>query len=64
MSSAETNTIGTTGMKPKTLVPLEVRADVQFVFVRTMEEVLDAAFGKGVLNWRGDVVVSAMESRL
>ena len=45
-------------------VPLEVRASMQFVFVRTVEEALEAAFGKGVLNWRGDVVVSAMESRL
>ncbi|KAM5532690.1 hypothetical protein V8D89_013659 [Ganoderma adspersum] len=43
-------------------VPLEVRADMQFAFVRTMEEVLDAAFGKGVLNWRRNVLV--MESRL
>ncbi|TBU30927.1 ATP-dependent protease La [Dichomitus squalens] len=43
-------------------VPLEVRADIQFVFVRTMEEVLEAAFGKGVLNWRRSMVV--MESRL
>lgn len=43
-------------------VPLEVRAEMQFVFVRTMEEVLEAAFGKGVLNWRGNMVV--MESRL
>ncbi|KAI1790585.1 ATP-dependent protease La [Ganoderma leucocontextum] len=43
-------------------VPLEVRADMQFVFVRTMEEVLEAAFGKGVLNWRRNVLV--MESRL
>ena len=45
-------------------VPLEVRAEMQFVFVRTMEEVLEAAFGKGVLNWRGNMVVSSMESRL
>ena len=43
-------------------VPLEVRTEMQFVFVRTMEEVLEAAFGKGVLNWRGNMVV--MESRL
>ncbi|RPD60762.1 ATP-dependent protease La [Lentinus tigrinus ALCF2SS1-6] len=43
-------------------VPLAVRAEMQFVFVRTMEEVLEAAFGKGVLNWRGNMVV--MESRL
>ncbi|KAI0651283.1 ATP-dependent protease La [Trametes meyenii] len=43
-------------------VPPEVRAAMQFVFARTMEEVLDAAFGKGVLTWRRDMVV--MESRL
>lgn len=43
-------------------VPLEVRAEMQFVYVRTMDEALEAAFGKGVLNWRGNMVV--MESRL
>ncbi|KAI0632876.1 ATP-dependent protease La [Trametes polyzona] len=43
-------------------VPPEVRAEVQFVFARTMEDVLDAAFGKGVLSWRRSMVV--MESRL
>ncbi|KAI0668849.1 ATP-dependent protease La [Trametes maxima] len=43
-------------------VPPEVRSAMQFVFARTMEEVLDAAFGKGVLSWRRDMVV--MESRL
>ncbi|CAL1698106.1 unnamed protein product [Somion occarium] len=43
-------------------VPLEIRAAMEFVFVRTMEETLQAAFGKGVLDWRGNVVV--MESRL
>ncbi|KAI9068824.1 ATP-dependent protease La [Trametes sanguinea] len=43
-------------------VPPEVRAEMQFVFARTMEEVLEAAFGKGVLNWRRNMVV--MESRL
>ncbi|OCH91337.1 ATP-dependent protease La [Obba rivulosa] len=43
-------------------VPLEVRADMQFVFVRTIEEALEAAFGKGVIGWRqNDVLV---ESRL
>ena len=44
-------------------VPREVRARVQLVFVHTMEEALEAAFGKGVLSWRRDVVAS-MESRL
>ena len=43
-------------------VPLEIRAAMQFVFVRTMEETLEAAFGKAVLGWRGNVEV--IESRL
>lgn len=43
-------------------VPLEVRASMQFIFVRTVEEALEAAFGKGVLGWRRSAVV--MESRL
>ncbi|KAI8972556.1 ATP-dependent protease La [Trametes punicea] len=43
-------------------VPSEIRAEMQFVFARTMEEVLEAAFGKGVLNWRRNMVV--LESRL
>ncbi|KAI0351613.1 ATP-dependent protease La [Trametes cingulata] len=43
-------------------VPPEIRAEMQFVFARTMEEVLEAAFGKGVLNWRRNMVV--IESRL
>jgi hypothetical protein len=30
----------------------EVRARIRFVFVRTMREVLDAAFGPGLLPWR------------
>ncbi|TFY58724.1 hypothetical protein EVJ58_g6240 [Rhodofomes roseus] len=43
-------------------VPKEVRAQMQIVFVRTVEEVLEAAFGKGVVGWRrSDVLV---ESRL
>ncbi|KAI0830162.1 ATP-dependent protease La [Trametes gibbosa] len=43
-------------------VPPEVRAQMQFVFARTMEDVLEGAFGKGVLSWRQSMVV--MESRL
>lgn len=43
-------------------VPPEVRAEMQFVFARTMEDVLEGAFGKGVLSWRQSMVV--MESRL
>ena len=43
-------------------VPPEVRGAMQFVFVRTMEEALEAAFGRGVVRWRGEEGV--MESRL
>ncbi len=43
-------------------VPPEVRAEMQFVFARTMDEVLEAAFGKGVQSWRHAMVV--LESRL
>lgn len=44
-------------------VPMEVKAGMEFVFVRTVEEGLEAAFGKGVLGWR-DGVVQVVESRL
>lgn len=43
-------------------VPLEVRTEMEFVFVRTLEDVLEAAFGKGVIGWRGNVML--VESRL
>ncbi|GJE92960.1 ATP-dependent protease La [Phanerochaete sordida] len=33
-------------------VPPEIRAAIEIVFVRTIEEALDAAFGKGTLGWR------------
>ncbi|EJD04952.1 ATP-dependent protease La [Fomitiporia mediterranea MF3/22] len=33
-------------------VPPDVRASLDLVFVRTVEEALDAAFGKDVLEWR------------
>jgi ATP-dependent Lon protease len=36
-------------------VPKEVRTRTQFVFVRTVREALDAAFGAGTLSWRTDV---------
>ncbi|KAJ2920667.1 hypothetical protein H1R20_g16428, partial [Candolleomyces eurysporus] len=50
-------------------VPLEVRNEMEFVFVRTVQEALEAAFGKGALGWRGTVGDGAgrhvlMESRL
>ncbi|KAF8487020.1 ATP-dependent protease La [Russula ochroleuca] len=35
-------------------VPKEVRVRTQFVFARTVREVLDAAFGVGSLPWHGD----------
>lgn len=43
-------------------VPPEVRSSMQFAFVRTVEEALEAAFGKGTLGWRGKDVL--LESRL
>jgi ATP-dependent Lon protease len=50
-------------------VPLEVRNDMEFVFVRTVQEALEAAFGKGALGWRRTVGDGSgrhvlMESRL
>lgn len=43
-------------------VPPEVRSIMQFSFVRTVEEALEAAFGKGTLGWRPNNVL--LESRL
>lgn len=43
-------------------VPSEIRAVMQFAFVRTVEEALEAAFGKGTLGWRMKDVM--LESRL
>ncbi|KAF8999813.1 Lon protease C-terminal proteolytic domain-containing protein [Cyathus striatus] len=43
-------------------VALEIRNEMQFVFVRTVREALEAAFGKGVLGWRRDALL--LESRL
>jgi ATP-dependent Lon protease len=44
-------------------VPLEVRSSMRFIYAKTVEEALEAAFGKGKLNWRskGDILI---ESRL
>ncbi|KAH9177271.1 Lon protease C-terminal proteolytic domain-containing protein [Lactarius sanguifluus] len=42
-------------------VPKEVRARMQFVFARTVREVLDAAFGDGTLPWR--TLTPVVESR-
>ena len=43
-------------------VPPEICREMQFVFVRTLEEVLEAAFGKGAIGWRRNNVL--VESRL
>ncbi|KIK13185.1 hypothetical protein PISMIDRAFT_119358 [Pisolithus microcarpus 441] len=43
-------------------VPLEVRQQMQFYFVQTIDEALEAAFGKGVLGWKREVML--MEGRL
>ncbi|PCH43054.1 ATP-dependent protease La [Wolfiporia cocos MD-104 SS10] len=43
-------------------VPPQVRKAMHFVFVRTLDEVLEAAFGKGVIGWRRNI--SLVESRL
>ncbi|KAI0045183.1 ATP-dependent protease La [Auriscalpium vulgare] len=44
-------------------VPVEVRQSMQFVFVRTVREAIDAAFGAGTLGWRS-LGVDLVESRL
>jgi len=43
-------------------VALEIQNEMEFVFVRTVREALEAAFGKGVLAWRRDTLL--LESRL
>ncbi|THV03449.1 ATP-dependent protease La [Dendrothele bispora CBS 962.96] len=43
-------------------VAMEVRREMEFVFVRTLEETLEAAFGKNVIGWRRDI--DMLESRL
>lgn len=43
-------------------VAREIRDEMEFVFVRTVEEALEAAFGKGTLDWRMRNVL--VESRL
>ena len=40
----------------------EIRNQIEFVFVRTVKEALEAAFGKGVLAWRREALL--LESRL
>ncbi|EPQ55832.1 ATP-dependent protease La [Gloeophyllum trabeum ATCC 11539] len=43
-------------------VTQDVRSQMEFVFVKTVEEALIAAFGKGTLGWRRQTLM--MESRL
>ncbi|KAG6907031.1 hypothetical protein DXG01_010866 [Tephrocybe rancida] len=43
-------------------VALEIRNEMEFVFVRTVREALEAAFGKNTLGWRREALL--MESRL
>lgn len=43
-------------------VALEIRREMEFVFVRTVKEALDAAFGKNTLGWRSETIL--VESRL
>ncbi|EGN91785.1 hypothetical protein SERLA73DRAFT_100131 [Serpula lacrymans var. lacrymans S7.3] len=40
----------------------EIRSEMQFVFVRTVNEALEAAFGQGTLGWRRNSLL--LESRL
>lgn len=40
----------------------EIRREMQFYFVRTIDEALEAAFGKGTLGWRREAVM--LESRM
>lgn len=40
----------------------EVRNEMEFVFVRTVREALEAAFGRGTLGWRRESLL--LESRL
>lgn len=40
----------------------EVRREMQFFFVRTIDEALEAAFGRGALGWRKETML--LESRL
>ena len=44
-------------------VPREIRDKMEFAFVRTVEEALEAAFGKGTLGWRMSEYM-LVESRL
>jgi ATP-dependent Lon protease len=43
-------------------IAMEIRNELEFVFVRSVREALDAAFGKGTLMWRRSSLL--LESRL
>ncbi|KAL0952321.1 hypothetical protein HGRIS_006603 [Hohenbuehelia grisea] len=43
-------------------VAMEIRREMEFVFVRTVREALEAAFGKGALPWRREALL--LEGRL
>lgn len=45
-------------------VPREVKDDMQFFFVKTVSEGLEAAFGKGNVPWRQSRAGHLIESRL
>ncbi|KDQ11191.1 hypothetical protein BOTBODRAFT_57522 [Botryobasidium botryosum FD-172 SS1] len=42
----------------------DVMRDIEFIFVNTVHEALDAAFGEGVLGWRRTAYTTPVESRL
>jgi ATP-dependent Lon protease len=42
----------------------EIRNEMEFVFVRTVQEALEAAFGKSVVIWRRGEGAVLLESRL
>ncbi|KAF9528747.1 ATP-dependent protease La [Crepidotus variabilis] len=42
----------------------EIRREMEFVFVKTVQEALEAAFGKSVLTWRSPARAMLLESRL
>jgi len=44
-------------------VPGEVRKEVKCVFVRSVREAVDEAFGKGVVVWRGGGGKEGLEGR-
>lgn len=45
-------------------VPREVKDTMQFLFVKTVSEGLEAAFGKGIVPWRRPRADFLVESRM